>query len=85
MPSVGRLAARAALYRLHMQQRTWLCRSRSVKYQCPLDHALHPTTSPRTQTGMNPPSTSRLVGGAELADGPDSSVGAMQREREGHG
>ena len=65
-----------------MQQRTWVCRSRSEKYQCPLDHALHPTTSPRIHTGMNPPSTSRLVAVTSWVTDQTSSVGGSAELKE---
>ncbi|HEX6667951.1 MAG TPA: hypothetical protein VF061_00250 [Gemmatimonadales bacterium] len=76
MPSLGGSPI-PWLYRLHMQQRTWVCRSRSPKYQCPLDQALHPTTSPRIQSGMNPPSTRRLVAETSWVTDHTSSVGAI--------
>src|ERR687890_458001 len=60
VPSAGGLPARDA-FRRNMQHFTWLLRSRSVKYQCPLDHALHWITSPRTQMGGNSPVTRRLI------------------------
>jgi hypothetical protein len=44
-----------------MQQRTWLLASRRVKYQCPLEYALHCTTSPRTQSWMPCFSIKRLT------------------------
>ncbi len=70
-----------------MQQRTWLDRSRSLKYQCPLGQALSPTTSPRIQTGMNSPSTSRLTAEVSWLTDQTSSVGAMlgELQRVGHG
>src|SRR5919112_6452324 len=60
VPSAGGLPAREAFSR-NMQHFTWLLRSRSVKYQWPLDQALHWITSPRTQIGGNSPVTRRLI------------------------
>src|SRR5918995_5971163 len=60
VPSAGGFPARDA-FRRNMQHFTWLLRSRRVKYQCPLDHALHWMTSPRTHIGGNSPVTRRLI------------------------
>ena len=61
-----------------MQQRTWQASSRRLKYQWPLVHALHATTSPRTHIGINrvddasQPKGYRIVG--DVAYGPVSEV-----------
>jgi hypothetical protein len=44
-----------------MQHFSWVRLSRKVKYQCPLDHTLHWTTSPRTQSGIGCRSISPLM------------------------
>jgi hypothetical protein len=76
VPSAGGLPARAAS-RFHMQQRTWLAASRRLKYQWPLGHALQATTSPRTQSGMNSPSTTRLAAAVSRLTDQTSSVGSI--------
>jgi hypothetical protein len=61
-----------------MQQRTWLAASRKVKYQCPLGHALQPTTSPRTHMYGNWLSTIRLAMVVSWVTDQTSSAGVSE-------